>query len=109
MFVGVTLLEDCARNLRMAYELPAPVDEAFFAATGADGVVVNRFAERVAGASNHLVATWLDPPVRAEAVDGSTRVTVTYGSLHGRARPEAVATIEARLLAAMSSGPEPPT
>ena len=92
------LLEDCATNLRIAYELGVPVDEALFASAGADQIVVHEFTRHVRGARDHLVATFaLDPPVRVEGVAGAPTVTVTFGSLHGAARPEAVAIIEQRL------------
>lgn len=92
------LLEDCARNLRIAYRLPLGVDAALLRAAGATRVIVNRFSARVAGASDHLVGVFDLPgaggPVRAEAVDRSTRLVVTYGSLAGPARPEAVMAVE---------------
>ena len=94
------LLEDCAHNLRIGYELTAPVDEAFFASAGADQLTVHRFSQYVQGARDHLVAVFRfddGPPVRAEGAVGATQITATFGSLHGAARPEAVAALEQRL------------
>lgn len=98
------LLDDCARNLRIAYRLPIPVDEGFLEAAGVEAIVRNRFSAFVAGARDHLAGTFpLEVPVRVEAVDGLDRLTATFGSLHARARPEAAAEVERRLEAALSA------
>lgn len=119
--LDATLLEDCARNLRIQYRLPVPVSEALLRATGADRVIVTPFSSFVAGSRDHLRAFYdgggggADSPVadspragspvagvRAEAADGSTTLVVTFGSLHSRARPEAVMAFESALTTALT-------
>lgn len=99
-----TLLEDCAHNLRIAYELDVPVTPRLLREAGAETVRVNGFSRSVVGANDHISATLApDGSIRAEAVVGSRTLTVTYGSLHGPARPEAVATVESALATAVEA------
>ena len=92
------LLEDCAHNLRIVYELPTTLGPELLRAAGARKVMVNEFSKLVKGAHDHVVGVFaFEPVVRAEGVVGSRELTVTYGSLAGMARPEAVADLEGRL------------
>ncbi len=49
------LLEDCAHNLRIVYQVP--VSESFLEEAGACRVTVNRFSQFAAGAEDHIVAS----------------------------------------------------
>ena len=100
--IEARLLQDCASNLRIRYQLPVPLSVELLRSAGADRIETSCFSAIVPGASDHIRACFTEPAgVRAEGVLGGRSMTVTYGSLHAVARPEAVATIERQLEAAI--------
>lgn len=92
------LLEDCARNLRISYDLDVPVTVQLFEDAGAVEVIVNMFSEFVSGANDHITASFSPArTIRADAVVGTRQLVVTYGSLHAVASPDDVVEVERRL------------
>lgn len=102
-----TFLEDCARNLRISYDLDISVTAQLLEDAGATEVTVNRFSEFVSGADDHITASFSpERTIRAEAVVGAQQLIVTYGSLHAVARPDDVVDVERRLRRAVESQPQ---
>jgi len=94
---------DCATKLRIHYLLPSPLPDAFRARFPGARVTLDAFSRLVAGARDHFTVS--RPAVfHASGVVGEARLVVTYGKPNGDPPVEAVAEVEA-VLVALGLGP----
>jgi hypothetical protein len=87
---------DCAKKVRVHYQLPRAIDEAFLALFPTAWVTVQPFSRFVAGARDHVTVADGDR-FRAAGVIGEPRLVVTYGKTAWDWSPEEIAEFEARL------------
>jgi hypothetical protein len=87
---------DCAKRVRIHYQLPRPLDVSFAALFPDAEVVVQPFSRFVKGAKDHLTITRGDR-FRAAGVIGEPRLVVTYGKTAWQWSPDEIAAFEAIL------------